>query len=133
MGGLSQNVLNMKFMRGSDNKELEKNEPTTYKKVKDTSEWYLPNRGQVQQRLKSAVKVKSVGYGSIASMTAEPKEEEDKKEEQAVPKKVEKDPKAQADEFLQDIMGKPKKDKKRKLDSSAENHSKKKKKKKSKQ
>lgn len=115
MAGLSQNVLNMKFMKGSDAKASPANQPATYKKVKDPSEWFLPNRGQVQQRIKKAVKVNSVGYGSIASMTTEESEskKDDVPEEQPVPKK---DPKQEADEFLKDIMGKPKKNKKRKAE-----------------
>lgn len=115
MAGLSQNVLNMKFMKGSDAKASPANQANTYKKVKDPSEWFLPNRGQVQQRIKTAVKVNSVGYGSIASMTAEDLEskKDDTLEEQPVPKK---DPKKEADEFLKDIMGKPKKNKKRKAE-----------------
>ncbi|KAF3991878.1 hypothetical protein FT663_01990 [Candidozyma haemuli var. vulneris] len=127
MAGLSQNVLNMKFMKGADNKGTEPAQPATYKKVKDSSEWFLPNRGQVQQKMKSAVKVNTVGYGSIASIAAEqePEVEEKPSKKEPEPKK---DSKKEADKFLEDISGKSKKDKKRKAEGQSGKPSKKSKK-----
>lgn len=117
MAGLSQNVLNMKFMKGGDNTTPPSSQPITYKRVKDPSEWFLPNRGQVQQKIKPAIKVSTVGYGSIASFTAEDSEgeKEEAQEEKPAP---EKDKSQEADEFLKDIMGKSKKGKKRKAEKS---------------
>ncbi|PVH14133.1 uncharacterized protein CXQ87_002258 [Candidozyma duobushaemuli] len=117
MAGLSQNVLNMKFMKGGDNKTPPSSQPTTYKRVKDPSEWFLPNRGQVQQKIKPAMKVSTVGYGSIASFTAEDSEPEKEEAQDAKPA-LKKDKSQEADEFLKDIMGKSKKGKKRKAEKS---------------
>lgn len=75
MAGLSNNVLNMKFMQRAleKNKKVEKEKEI--KKIRDSSEWVLPNRSSVQKHLKTAVNVQTVGYGSIASLTAESEDE----------------------------------------------------------
>lgn len=76
MAGLSSNVMNMKFMQRAHEKSQKKETEAEIKKVKDSSEWVLPNRALIQRNLKNAVKVETVGYGSIASMTSQDNEEE---------------------------------------------------------
>lgn len=69
MAGLSSNVLNMKFMQKAQAKKDKQAEEEVIKKVKDSSEWVLPNKTSVERNLKPAMKVQTVGYGSIASLT----------------------------------------------------------------
>ncbi|GEQ72146.1 hypothetical protein JCM33374_g5832 [Metschnikowia sp. JCM 33374] len=78
MAGLSSNVMNMKFMQKAQDKYKPEDKQPEAKKVKDVSEWSLP-RGAIKQNLKPAVTIKTVGYGSIASLTA--KEEESDSDE----------------------------------------------------
>lgn len=85
MAGLSSNVMNMKFMQRAQEKTQKTEKEAEAKKVKDSSEWVLPNRESLQKKLKSAVKVQTVGYGSIASMTS-PDDESDDKEPTPEPK-----------------------------------------------
>lgn len=87
MAGLSSNVMNMKFMQRAQEKNLKKEKDAEIKKVKDSSEWVLPNRAAVQRNLKSTVKVQTVGYGSIASMASQDSDEEP--EEETTPPKSE--------------------------------------------
>lgn len=70
---LSKNVMNMKFMQTSLKRQEVKEET---RKIKDDSEWTLPNHALIRQSLKPTVLVKSVGYGSIAMA----KQEDDKQE-----------------------------------------------------
>ncbi|SGZ46325.1 CIC11C00000001327 [Sungouiella intermedia] len=81
MAGLSSNVMNMKFMQKAQERDQKRAQEVEIKKVKDSSEWVLPNRAAVQRNVKSAIKVQSVGYGSIASMTAPQDDSETEKEE----------------------------------------------------
>lgn len=127
-GGLSSNVLNMKFMQRALDKTKEKEKEAEVKKIRDASEWILPNRSLVQKNLKAAVRVQAVGYGSIASLTKESDDEEEI-EEKPEPEKVEvcdinlydpnvltpkENSKDDAKKFLNSIVGKSKKEKKRK-------------------
>lgn len=66
MSGLSNRVMNMKFMQKSDEKTPEK-DPDTQKKVKDASEWVLPNSHLLKAKAKPISNVKSIGYASINS------------------------------------------------------------------
>lgn len=76
MAGLSSNVMNMKFMQRAQENKKKVEKEAEQKKVKDSSEWVLPNKLTLQKKLKSAVEVQTVGYGSIASMnSAEEKKE----------------------------------------------------------
>lgn len=70
MAGLSSNVMNMKFMQRALDKRKEKQKEDELKKVKDASEWLLPQKSSLQMNLKTAPKVKAVGYGSIAALTS---------------------------------------------------------------
>lgn len=81
MAGLSSNVMNMKFMQKAHNKTEEQKKETQIKKVKDSSEWILPNRSIVQQKIKPLVLVQTVGYGSIANIMVKKniKDEEEEK------------------------------------------------------
>lgn len=75
MAGLSSNVMNMKFMQNAKDKKKGEEQQPEVKKVKDVSEWLLPN-GSIKHKLKPAVTIRTVGYGSIASLTANEKESE---------------------------------------------------------
>lgn len=74
MAGLSSNVMNMKFMQNAKD-GLRPEGQDTVKKVKDSSEWLLSNSLAVRSKLKPAIKVKTVGFGSIASLTNPPEQE----------------------------------------------------------
>lgn len=80
MAGLSSNVMNMKFMQKAQQRDQKKAEEVEAKKVKDSSEWVLPNRAAVQRNIKSAVKVQTIGYGSIASITTSKDDEKIEKD-----------------------------------------------------
>lgn len=60
--GLSSNVMNMKFMKNA----AEAPETPATLKLRDASEWALPNRDKYTRIKKPTVEV--VGYGSIASL-----------------------------------------------------------------
>lgn len=102
--GLSKNVMNLKFMQRTLGQSDPKEEK---KKLNDTSEWSLPNRGAIRNSLKPAVLIKYVGYGSIAMVEA-PKQEEQKgvnvKDEKKKPAEEE------AQDFLKKIRKKRKKE-----------------------
>lgn len=85
MAGLSSNVMNMKFMQKAQQRDQKRDEEAKAKKVKDSSEWVLPNRAAVQRNVKNAVKVQTVGYGSIASMTSHDDDENEKKDDDEHP------------------------------------------------
>lgn len=95
---LSKNVMNMKFMQ----KSLNRTEPKEkVSKVKDTSEWSLPNTSNFRNLLKPTILVKSVGYGSIAQMESA---EQEQSEEESTPTKIEKVSKEEeAQKFLKSI------------------------------
>lgn len=80
--GLSSNVMNMKFMQKALDKTKFEEQPEG-KKVKDVSEWLLPS-GSIKPKIKPTVTINSVGYGSIASLTAQ--DEESDSEETSKPK-----------------------------------------------
>lgn len=129
MAGLSSNVLNMKFMQKANQKAEDQKKEKQIKKVKDTSEWVLPNRSIVQQRMKPAVLVQTVGYGSIANILKKNNEEEkvnDEEKDEKEPPKASlivcnitkglnisdtntQDPKKDAEKFLNSIMSLSKK------------------------
>lgn len=131
MAGLSSNVMNMKFMQKAHQKDQKKAEEVEAKKVKDSSEWVLPNRAAVQRNVKNAVKVQTVGYGSIASMTSQENDEENEEKEDVEQPAAEgskvcftrfshrqattnhQDLKEEASKFLDSIMSKSNKEKKR--------------------
>lgn len=73
--GLSNNVMNMKFMQKAQDRKKDDVPKPEGKKVKDTSEWSLP--AGAFKHVKPAVAVRTVGYGSIASLTAEDKESDE--------------------------------------------------------
>lgn len=81
--GLSSNVMNMKFMQKAQDKSKTDDRQPEGKKVKDASEWLLPS-GALKQKLKPAVTIKTVGYGSIASLTA--KDDDSDSDEKPKPK-----------------------------------------------
>ncbi|QBM89185.1 M-phase phosphoprotein 6 [Metschnikowia aff. pulcherrima] len=80
--GLSSNVMNMKFMQKALDKTKSEVQPEG-KKVKDVSEWLIPS-GSIKPKIKPTVTINSVGYGSIASLTAQ--DEESDSEETSKPK-----------------------------------------------
>lgn len=57
----------MKFMQKSDEKPQEKDSVGGQKKVKDTSEWVLPNSNNLKAKAKPISNVQSIGYASINS------------------------------------------------------------------
>lgn len=67
--GLSNNVMNMKFMQRSTG-AAPAQESAKSSSVRDSSEWALPNKSALKN-LKSAITVKGVGYGSIAMLTSQ--------------------------------------------------------------
>lgn len=70
MGGLSDRVMNMKFMKKTEvNKESDIKEDQL-KKIKDTSEWVLPNASKLRSRNQGSNVVESIGYASINSFAA---------------------------------------------------------------
>lgn len=129
MAGLSSNVMNMKFMQKAQKKAEDLKKDNQVKKVKDTSEWVLPNRSIVQQKIKPAVLVQTVGYGSIANLMTKKNDEEETKSEKSDKEETEaslkvrttthdvihliltniQDPKKEAEKFLNSIMSKSKK------------------------
>lgn len=131
MAGLSSNVMNMKFMQKAQQRDKKKEEEVQAKKVKDSSEWVLPNRAAVQKNVKSAVKVQTIGYGSIASMTTNKDDEKiEKDDDNELPKSESskvcfsnlshvlsttnlQELNEQASKFLNSIMSKSSKEKKR--------------------
>lgn len=116
---LSKNVMNMKFMQ----KALDRKEKTEeVKKLKDSSEWSLPTTHLIRKSLKPAVKVTTIGYGSI-NMVQEESEEKPEQEVQKPEKVVSKEEEASA--FLKSIE---KNQKKRKNGEGGEKNKKKKKK-----
>lgn len=66
----------MKFMQKSLNRQEKKDE---IRKIKDESEWALPDYVLIRQSLKPTVLIKSVGYGSIA-MAKQDDEKQEKME-----------------------------------------------------
>lgn len=85
MAGLSSNVMNMKFMQRAQTKKNEKKNEDAIRKVKDSSEWVLPNKTSLQAKTKPAVQVQTVGYGSIATLMTKKEEikEDDKSNNEA--------------------------------------------------
>lgn len=65
--------MNMKFMQKSLKRQEIKEE---IRKIKDDSEWALPNHALIRQSLKPTLLVKSVGYGSIAMAKLEDEKQE---------------------------------------------------------
>lgn len=95
---LSKNVMNMKFMQTALSR-AEVKETTT--KVKDKSEWFLPNTRNVRNLLKPTIQVKSVGYGSIAQIESDALEESE--EESTTAEKEKETTEDEAQEFLKSI------------------------------
>lgn len=85
MAGLSSNVMNMKFMQRAQTKKNEKKNEDAIRKVKDSSEWVLPNKTSLQAKTKPAVQVQTVGYGSIATLMTKKEEikEDDKSNDES--------------------------------------------------
>lgn len=75
MAGLSSNVMNMKFMQRAKDKSNEKKKEEDTKKARDASQWVLPGKHRLETKLQPAVTVTTVGYGSIAALTADDEEE----------------------------------------------------------
>lgn len=73
--GLSSNVMNMKFMQKAQDRSKAEEEQAETKKVKDLSEWLLPSSA-IRPKSKPSVTIRTVGYGSIASLTAKDNDEE---------------------------------------------------------
>lgn len=127
MAGLSSNVMNMKFMQKAENRNPAKTEEAPVRKVRDSSEWALPNKQELKQKIHPQVKVSTMGYGSIASLksqqTLESSDEEDpeskpeSKEPQPLAEEVAETSKKDAEDFLKSIMSKPSKKRKSKQDS----------------
>lgn len=66
MSGLSSRVMTMKFMQKADLADENQQEEEKKLKIKDLSEWVLPNSNQVLKRaLQKSNVIQSVGYGSI--------------------------------------------------------------------
>lgn len=71
MSGLSSRVMNMKFMQPESGSNSKSPEPHNQAKVKDASEWGLPNSSKIKAKLKSNRVVESVGYSGINSFGRE--------------------------------------------------------------
>lgn len=136
MAGLSSNVMNMKFMQKADNRNPTTQEPLAVKKVRDSSEWFLPNRQELRKKLHPTVKVSTMGYGSIANLRSEKeqelaneKEQADKLQDEVAESSpaTEADKKKDVDDFLLSIMNKPAKKRKSKESLSGSSSNKKKK------
>ncbi|KAL6454810.1 hypothetical protein SBY92_004281 [Candida maltosa Xu316] len=66
-GGLSNRVMNMKFMqKAEDTKQIRQREEEE-KKIHDLSEWVLPNSQKLLKIALSKPKIDTVGYGTIMS------------------------------------------------------------------
>lgn len=87
MGNLSDRVMNMKFMRKTDVDNESVNKDDQQKKIKDTSEWVLPNSSNIRARNQLPNVVQSIGYASINSFT-EMDEIDEKLEEHPVPANI---------------------------------------------
>lgn len=68
MSGLSNRVMNMKFMQKADAMVETKKTEEKEKKIKDLSEWVLPNSSQLLKNRKDNT-VKNIGYTSINSFS----------------------------------------------------------------
>lgn len=75
MGNLSNRVMNMKFMRKADTENEAIEQEEEQKKIKDMSEWVLPNSSKIIAKNKPSNIVQSVGYVSINSFAGEDKDE----------------------------------------------------------
>ncbi|ANZ77380.1 BA75_04995T0 [Komagataella pastoris] len=64
--GLSSRVLNMKFMKNSDDNKAEEFKAA---KVTDSSEWALPNASKMKKKLRR-VPIESVGYSDAAGFSS---------------------------------------------------------------
>ncbi|OVF11053.1 hypothetical protein A9F13_01g05060 [Clavispora lusitaniae] len=100
----------MKFMQRAQTKKNEKKNEDAIRKVKDSSEWVLPNKTSLQAKTKPAVQVQTVGYGSIATLMTKKEEikEDDKSNDESSNESI-KDPKKEAEVFLKSIMSETKK------------------------
>lgn len=69
MSGLSSRVMNMKFMNSSDKSSKQKGQQDQLKKVKDGSEWILPNASKIKSRANGNYinSLDSIGYSGINS------------------------------------------------------------------
>ncbi|OBA21712.1 hypothetical protein METBIDRAFT_32181 [Metschnikowia bicuspidata var. bicuspidata NRRL YB-4993] len=114
--GLSSNVMNMKFMQKAQNSKKNDLHELETKKIRDLSEWLLPS-GTVKPKIKPAVTVRTVGYGSIASLTAKENDaiSNDNPKSQTAPpsNEPEKTRKDDAQTLLNEILDKAQKDQKR--------------------
>ncbi|EEQ39527.1 predicted protein [Clavispora lusitaniae ATCC 42720] len=85
MAGLSSNVMNMKFMQRAQTKKNEKKNEDAIRKVKDSSEWVLPNKPLYKRKRNLPSKFQTVGYGCIATLMTKNEEikEDDKNNDDA--------------------------------------------------
>ncbi|KAK6453872.1 uncharacterized protein RJT20DRAFT_137353 [Scheffersomyces xylosifermentans] len=72
MSGLSNRVMTMKFMLKGDSKDSKQSKDANSsakssegKKVKDSSEWVMPNSAKLIQKARVSPVVQSVGYSSV--------------------------------------------------------------------
>lgn len=72
MSGLSSRVMTMKFMQKADMDNEAKLEEENKMKIKDLSEWVLPDSKMIQHRARANAKqIHSIGYASIAELDTE--------------------------------------------------------------
>lgn len=76
MSSLSDRVMNMKFMRKTDGDKEDNNKAEQQKKIKDMSEWVLPNSTKIIAKNQSSNVIQSIGYASINSFSMDEKDEE---------------------------------------------------------
>lgn len=76
MSNLSDRVMNMKFMRKTDGDKEDNNKEEQQKKIKDMSEWVLPNYTKLIAKSEASNVIQSIGYASINSFSMDEKEEE---------------------------------------------------------
>ncbi|KAK6892124.1 hypothetical protein K6H09_003827 [Candida tropicalis] len=66
-GGLSNRVMNMKFMKKAEDNQISKQRKEEQKKIHDLSEWIMPNSDKLLKLASMKPKIETVGYGNIMS------------------------------------------------------------------
>ncbi|CDK27735.1 unnamed protein product [Kuraishia capsulata CBS 1993] len=66
--GMSQRVMNMKFMRTAESSSARSQAEETENKLKDSSEWKLPANRTIQVQKPASRNFESVGYASLNAL-----------------------------------------------------------------
>ncbi|ODV93646.1 hypothetical protein PACTADRAFT_4549 [Pachysolen tannophilus NRRL Y-2460] len=85
-GGFSSRVANMKFMRKAEQVEIQNKEEETESKLKDLSQWALPNIDSLKLKLlRKRPQFKQVGFSTLNQALQQEEEEEEGPGKQKIP------------------------------------------------